>query len=182
AVAAIVYNPTGAPIVMNGDRGSAEIPAVMIGDADGQRLVDRLAAEDEIEVRLVAGIFIEGSETANVVADFSSRGPNLSEADFLKPDVTAPGVDILGGHTPQVANGLRGEQFQYLSGTSMAAPEAAGVAALLKEAHPDWTPAMLKSALTTSARTNVVRGDGETSADPFETGAGHIDPNRAVEP
>src|SRR5690606_18122545 len=90
AVAAIVYNPTGAPIVMNGDRGSAEIPAVMIGDADGQRLVDRLAAEDEIEVRLVAGIFIEGSETANVVADFSSRGPGLSEADFLKPDVTAP--------------------------------------------------------------------------------------------
>src|SRR5690606_5664602 len=84
ALAAIIYNPTGAPIVMNGDRGSASIPAVMIGAADGQRLVDRLAAGDEVEVRLMAGLFLEGSETGNIVADFSSRGPDLSEPDFLK--------------------------------------------------------------------------------------------------
>ena len=54
----------------------------------------------------------------NVVADFSSRGPSLSDANFVKPDVTAPGVDILAGQTPDVANGLRGETYQYMSGTS----------------------------------------------------------------
>src|SRR5690606_35754912 len=182
ARAAIVYNPTGGPIVMNGDRGSVGIPAVMIGAADGQRLADRLAGGDAIEVRLLAGLFIEGHETGNVVADFSSRGPGLSEADFLKPDVIAPGVEILGGHAPDVANGLRGETFQYLSGTSMAAPEAAGGAALLKEAHPDWSPAAIMSSLTTSARPDVVRPGGEGQADPFEIGAGHIDPNRAIDP
>src|SRR5690606_20362322 len=182
AVAAIVYNPTGGPIVMNGDAGSGAIPAVMIGAAGGQPLADRLAAGDEIEVRLIGGLFIEGNETGNVVADFSSRGPDLSEADFVKPDVTAPGVEILAGHTPDVANGMRGETFQYLSGTSMAAPEAAGVAALLKEAHPDWSPAAIKSALTTSARGGLLRPGNESEADPFEVGAGHIEPNSAIDP
>ncbi len=182
AVAAVVYSTSGAPIVMNGDRGSVTIPAVMIGVADGQRLADALAGGETVEARLAAGLFIEGRDTGNIVADFSSRGPGLSEPDFLKPDVTAPGVEILGGHTPEVANGLRGETFQYLSGTSMAAPEAAGVAALLKEAHPEWSAAAIKSALTTSARRNVVRPGNEEPADPFEVGAGHIDPNRAIDP
>ena len=95
--------------------------------------------------------------------------------------MTAPGIDILAGQTPDVANGVRGETYQYLSGTSQAAPEVAGVAALLKEAHPDWTPGMLKSALMTSAYQGVIRSDG-SAADPLDMGAGHIDPNRAVDP
>jgi hypothetical protein len=99
----------------------------------------------------------------------------------LKPDITAPGVNILAGHTPDVANGLRGETFQYFSGTSQAAPEAAGVAALLKGAHPEWSPGTLKSALMTSAYQDVVREDGD-AAIPFDMGAGHIDPNKAVDP
>jgi subtilisin family serine protease len=182
AVAAIVYNTTGAPIVMNGDSGSVGIPAVMIGAADGQRLVDRLTDGADIDVRMLRGVFIEGSDTGNRMAAFSSRGPALSEPDFLKPDITAPGVDILAGHTPEVANGLRGEQYQYLSGTSMAAPEVAGIAALLKEAHPDWSAGRLKSALSTSAHDGVVTASGARKADPFERGAGHVDANRAVDP
>ena len=59
--------------------------------------------------------------------------PSLADANFSKPDVTAPGVDILAGQTPAVANGLKGETFQYMSGTSQSAPETAGVAALLKK-------------------------------------------------
>ncbi len=181
AVAVVVYNNSGSPMVMNGDVGSVGIPAVMIGTADGQRLVDRLAAGDEVTLKLAKGIFLPFHEDGNVMADFSSRGPALSDQNFLKPDVTAPGVDILAGQTPDVANGLRGETYQYLSGTSQAAPEVSGVAALLKEAHPDWAPGRLKSALMTSAYQGVVRSDG-TAADPLDMGAGHIDPNHAVDP
>jgi subtilisin family serine protease len=191
AIAVVVYNNDGPPLAMNGDAGSVGIPAVMIGSADGQVLVDRIAAdaedddeesaEETVTAKLARGIFVALSADGNVVADFSSRGPSLSDANFVKPDVTAPGVDILAGHTPAVANGLRGENYQYLSGTSQAAPEVAGVAALLKEAHPEWSPATLKSALMTSSYPGVLREDGEP-ADAFDMGAGHIDANRAVAP
>jgi subtilisin family serine protease len=187
AIAVVVYNDSDdPPIVMNGDTGSVGIPAVMIGNADGAVLVDRLAADAETEeqqvaLRLARGIFASVPSDGNVVADFSSRGPSLSDSNFVKPDVTAPGVDILGGHTPDVANGLLGEWYQYMSGTSQSAPEVAGVAALLKEAHPGWSPAALKSALMTTTYVEVVRGDGEP-ADAFDMGAGHIDANRAVDP
>jgi subtilisin family serine protease len=198
AVAAVVYNDSDDPIiVMNGDTGSVDIPAVMIGRADGEVLVDRLAAnaeddefddfddfgdeEEAVTVRLARGLFASIAGEGNVVADFSSRGPGLSDANFVKPDVTAPGVDILGGQTPDVANGLRGEWYQYMSGTSQSAPMVTGVAALLKEAHPGWSPSALKSALMTTTYIEVLRGDGE-AADAFDMGAGHIDANRAVDP
>jgi subtilisin family serine protease len=191
AVAVIVYNDSGPPTTMNGDAGSVDIPAVMIGNADGQVLVDRLAAdaedddeepeEEQVRVRLARGIFTALQGSGNTVADFSSRGPSLSNPTFLKPDVAAPGVDILGGQTPEVANGLRGELFQYLSGTSQAAPEVSGVAALLKEAHPNWSPSSLKSALMTSAYGGLRRQNGGL-ADGFDVGSGHIAPNSAVDP
>jgi subtilisin family serine protease len=191
AIAVVVYHDTGAPIVMNGDSGSVDIPAVMISNADGEVLVDRLVADAEdddaetddelVSVRLARGIFASLPGEGNVVADFSSRGPSLSDANILKPDVTAPGVDILGGQTPDVANGLRGETYQYMSGTSQSAPEVTGVAALLKEAHPGWSPSALKSALMTTAYVEVVNTDGEP-ADAFDMGAGHIDANRATDP
>ena len=190
AIAVVVYNNSGPPMVMNGDIDSVGIPAVMIGADEGQVLVDRLAADagdDEVEtddevvtVRLARGIFASVPGTPNVVVDFSSRGPSLSDSNFIKPDVTAPGVDILGGQTPDIANGLRGETYQYMSGTSQAAPEVTGVAALLKEAHPTWSPSALKSALMTTTYVEVDRADGEP-ADAFDMGAGHIDPNRAID-
>ena len=190
AIAVVVYDNAGPPIVMNGDTGSVGIPAVMIGADDGQVLVDRLADdpddgfgtdEEAVTVRLARGIFAAVPGSPNIVADFSSRGPSLSDANFVKPDVTAPGVDILGGQTPDVANGLRGELYQYMSGTSQSAPEVTGVAALLKEAHPSWSPAALKSALMTTTYVEVQRADGEL-ADAFDMGAGHIDANRAIDP
>ena len=182
AIGAIVYNDAaGPPIVMNGTE-LVGIPAVMIGLNDGQSLVDRLAGGDTITLRLEKGSFLEKRESGNQMAGFSSRGPSLSESDFLKPDITAPGVDILAGQTPDVANGLKGEYFQYLSGTSMAAPETAGIAALLKQANPDWSPSTIKSAIMTTAYQDVVLEDGETQAGPFDMGAGHVDPNLAIDP
>jgi hypothetical protein len=167
---------------MTGARGSVNIPAVMINQSDGQLLLDELQSDAAIEVTLDSGLILSVAETGNVLADFSSRGPNLTAPDILKPDVVAPGVNILAGQTPDVANGIRNELFQYLSGTSMSTPQVAGIAALIREAHPDWSPAAIKSALVTTARQDIVREDGVTPADPFDIGGGHVVPNSAVEP
>ncbi len=182
AQAVLVFNNQGEPIVMTGTRNSVRIPALMIGQADGQLLLERLVDEDPVEVTLDSRVFLTVRDQGNQMQGFSSRGPSAWLPDVLKPDVTAPGVDILAGHTPDVANNVRGERFQYLSGTSMAVPHVAGVAALLKEAHPDWSPAALRSALVTTARQDIRKEDNRTAADPFDFGGGHIVPNAAVAP
>ncbi|WP_420452333.1 S8 family peptidase [Ilumatobacter sp.] len=113
----------------------------------------------------------------SVMADFSSRGDNVVAQDVIKPDVTAPGVNILAGHTPVPTSGAPGQLFQSISGTSMSSPHVAGLFALLRQAHPEWTAAMAKSAVMTTARQDVFKEDGVTPADPFDMGAGHIDPS-----
>ena len=182
AKAVVVFSDQGEPIVMTVARNSVRIPALMIGQADGQLLRDRLVAEDPVEVTLDSRLFLTIRDQGNQMQGFSSRGPSAVEPNVLKPDVTAPGVDILAGHTPDVANNVQGERFQYLSGTSMAVPHVAGIAALLKEAHPDWSPAALKSAFVTTARQDIRKEDNSTAADPFDLGGGHLVPNRAVKP
>jgi subtilisin family serine protease len=182
AIGAVIYNPTGDPFVMNGTQGSVGIPAVMIGPADGAFLVDAIFAGDEPEVRMAYGLLVTLRETGDVVTSWSSRGPSLSENDFIKPDLVAPGQNILAGSTPDIANGTRGEYYQYLSGTSMATPMVAGIAALLKEARPDFTPGMLKSALMTTALRDLVVEDGEFVANPFDMGSGRVNGNAALDP
>ncbi len=133
----------------------------------------------------VEGTFTAGTPRdgqADVVADFSSRGP---AGDFLKPDVTAPGVQILAGTTPtpeSIVEGPPGEYFQAIAGTSMSAPHVAGSGILMLAEHPQWTPGQVRSALMTTATTSLVKEDGETPADPFDIGAGRIDLGAARNP
>ena len=181
AIAALVYNIAGDPIVMNGVSGLSDIPALMIGQADANLILAELDASSIVTVLLDKDLFLKQSESGNVMASFSARGPGPS-ADILKPDLTAPGVNILAGFTPDAVNAMPGENFAYLSGTSMSTPHIAGVAALLLQAHPDWSPAVIKSALMTTARQSITAPDGETAAHPFDFGSGHIVPNDAVDP
>lgn len=119
---------------------------------------------------------------ADMMAAFSSRGPL---GDWIKPDVTAPGVQVLAGMTPQPTGSVNGPPdnlYQAIAGTSMSSPHAAGVSALVKAAHPTWTPEEIKSALMTSSLQAVVKEDGSTAATPFDMGAGSIRANRAVSP
>ena len=113
----------------------------------------------------------------NMMASFSSRGPDPVAMDIIKPDVTAPGINILAGASP-IHNGVeaQGELFQAIMGTSMSSPHVAGVFALMKQAHPKWSPAMAKSALMTTAYQDILKENGVTPADPFDIGAGHINP------
>ena len=181
AAAAVVYNIAGDPIVMNGTSGESDIPAVMIGQGDGNLIIAELDDDVEVTVVLDDGQLLVEDETGNIMATFSSRGPG-PVPDILKPDVSAPGVNILAGYTPDATNATPNEDFAYLSGTSMSTPHVAGVAALLLQAHPEWSPSAIKSALMTTARQSLFAADGETPANPFDYGAGHIVPNDANDP
>jgi subtilisin family serine protease len=181
AIAALVYNNAGDPIVMHGTEGLSDIPALMIGQADANLILAELDAANDVTVVLDKSFLLTTTDTGNVMASFSARGP-APVADILKPDVTAPGINILAGFTPDAANAARGENFAFLSGTSMSTPHVAGAAALILQAHPTWTPSAIKSALMTTARQDIKASAGLGDANPFDFGAGHIAPNNAFDP
>ncbi len=158
------------------------IPGVMIDNAPGLAILDAITNGATVNATLSDGLYVTEQLTGNIMAGFSSRGPYPTVPDWIKPDITAPGVRILAGDTPEPNDGSFGGFFQYLQGTSMSSPHIAGLAALVKQKHKNWTPAMIKSALMTTSRQNVFKEDGVTKADPFDFGAGHVDPNKAIEP
>ncbi|XP_065882270.1 subtilisin-like protease SBT3 [Euphorbia lathyris] len=131
------------------------------------------------------------TKPAPQVAHFSSRGPDPINPGILKPDILAPGVDVLAAFKPDpiIKIGRYGLVTDYalLSGTSMAAPHVAGVAALLKNVHPEWSPAAIRSAMMTTAYNLDNTGDvlkdqrSGLATTPLEFGAGHINPNEAMD-
>lgn len=141
--------------------------------ADGTAFLAFMAAHPTATATFTDAV--KGTDKGDAMAAFSSRGPG---GQFLKPDITAPGVQILAGNTPtpdEVPSGPAGEYFQAIAGTSMSAPHIAGAAILLKGLHPEWTPGAIKSAMMTTAKTSVVKEDLTTPADPFDMGAGRVD-------
>ncbi|MDO6475998.1 S8 family serine peptidase [Alteromonas sp. 1_MG-2023] len=181
ATAVVVYDNGGGVTVMGGDFVGG-IPGGMVTEAVGSMLNSSAVEGGNVTVTMSAGTYVEQEETGNIMADFSSRGPNASTLDVIKPDITAPGVRILAATSDTPMFGEQGKQVAYLSGTSMSSPHIAGMAALLIDQHPDWTPAQVKSALMTTAYQDVTKEDGSTPADPFDFGAGHAAPVSAMEP
>lgn len=120
-------------------------------------------------------------DPAPSMAIFSSRGPNPVSPDLIKPDITAPGFQIMAGYSPFPDPGSTppGELFAAIAGTSMSSPHVAGLFALLKQAHPDWSAAAAKSALMTTAYQDVRDNDRVSLADPFDFGSGHANPGKA---
>lgn len=133
-----------------------------------------------------------GTKPAPFMAAFSSRGPNTLTPEILKPDITAPGVSVIAAYTK--AQGPTNQQFDKrrvefnsLSGTSMSCPHVSGIVGLLKAIYPHWSPAAIKSAIMTTANTidNVwepILNSSSLKASPFSYGAGHVQPNRAMDP
>jgi subtilisin family serine protease len=151
------------------------LPAIHIINPDGLAVKAYIAAAGAGATATLSSA-AQAPAQGSVMAAFSSRGPNGFAPDVITPDVTAPGVNILAGNTPTPFGSAPGQFFQAISGTSMASPHVAGVYLLMKQAHPEWTPAEAKSALMTTARQDVTKEDGVTPADPFDMGAGHIRP------
>ncbi|KAI5321406.1 hypothetical protein L3X38_030477 [Prunus dulcis] len=133
-----------------------------------------------------------GAKPAPFMASFSSRGPNTIEQSILKPDITAPGVSIIAAYTG--AEGPTDQKFDKRrvsfnteSGTSMSCPHVSGIVGLLKTLHPSWSPAAIKSAIMTTARKRdnkkeAMQDSSKARATPFAYGAGHVQPNRAMDP
>lgn len=165
--------------------------------AVGQKIGDLIKAYLHLEANPTATITPGGTQIgvqpSPVVAAFSSRGPNSITPEILKPDLIAPGVNILAGWTGAagptgIDSDKRRVSFNIISGTSMSCPHASGLAALIKAAHPEWSPAAIKSALMTTAYSTYKNGkpieDVATGnpATPFDFGAGHVDPVAALDP
>jgi subtilisin family serine protease len=167
AVGMILYNLPLADV----ESDNHFLPAIHL--ADGTAFLAFMTSHPAVVGSWPNGFKADGQ--GDVMAAFSSRGPG---GQFLKPDITAPGVQVLAGNTPvpdDVASGPAGNYYQAIAGTSMSSPHIAGSAILMKALHPTWTPGKIKSALMTTATTNVVKEDLTTPADPFDFGAGRVD-------
>lgn len=169
------------------------LPAVAVGEKEGKVIKEYAMTSKRATASLeILGTRV-GIKPSPVVAAFSSRGPNFLSLEILKPDLLAPGVNILAAWSGDMApsslsSDKRRVKFNILSGTSMSCPHVSGVAALIRSRHPDWSPAAVKSALMTTAyvHDNMLKpltdAAGEEPSSPYDHGAGHIDPLKAIDP
>ncbi|CAM9002280.1 unnamed protein product [Rhodiola kirilowii] len=169
------------------------LPSATVGQKTGEAIKQYLFKEAKATATIKSGGTKLGIQPSPVVAAFSSRGPNTLTPQILKPDIIAPGVNILAGWTGTAGpTGMetdkRDVKFNIISGTSMSCPHVSGLAALVKAAHPDWSPGAIRSALMTTAYSVYKNGQiiediatGSPST-PFDIGAGHVDPVAALDP
>ncbi|KAF9625837.1 hypothetical protein IFM89_027436 [Coptis chinensis] len=193
---ALSYNAGGMIIQDDRDRfqdfcWNYPLPTSLLTSGDAEKVSSYMTSTEPISdvlvnrnpVATISKSEILRDANAPKVVTFSSRGPDTHTPGILKPDITAPGTDILAAWSPvappTVSNDVRSVKYNMISGTSMSCPHVTGAAAYVKTFHPDWSPSAIKSALMTTAfPLNATRNpDAE-----FSYGAGHIDPVKAVNP
>nr|CAB3457680.1 unnamed protein product [Digitaria exilis] len=170
---------------------SFDIPCVQVDYQVGTAILAYTTSTRNPTVQFSSAKTILGELIGPEVAYFSSRGPSSLSPAVLKPDIAAPGVNILAAWTPAAAisSAIGSVNFKIDSGTSMSCPHISGVVALLKSMHPNWSPAAVKSALVTTANVHdnygfeiVSEAAPYNQANPFDYGGGHVNPNRAAHP
>ncbi|XP_054824028.1 subtilisin-like protease 1 [Prosopis cineraria] len=161
------------------------LPAVHVSYAAGLAIKNYINSTNTPTATILFKGTIIGDSLTPAVVSFSSRGPSQASIGILKPDIIGPGVNILAAWGVSVDNKI--PAYNVVSGTSMSCPHLSGIAALLKRAHPEWSPAAIKSAIMTTANTVNLAGEPILDerllpADIFATGAGHVNPNKASDP
>ncbi|XP_040377435.1 subtilisin-like protease SBT5.3 [Oryza brachyantha] len=168
------------------------LPATHVKFSDGQRIFSYLKKTKNPSGTITRPETRLGAKPAPFMASFSSKGPNTVTPGILKPDITAPGVSVVAAWTranspTDLAFDKRRVAFNSESGTSMSCPHVAGIVGLLRTLRPDWSPAAIRSALMTTA-TDVdndrhpILNSSSVAASPFNYGAGHVSPSRAMNP
>ncbi|TKW16560.1 hypothetical protein SEVIR_5G306800v4 [Setaria viridis] len=168
------------------------LPGTAVSAADAKTILGYINSSSSPTAVLVPSRTVMDVRPSPVMAQFSSRGPNVLEPNILKPDITAPGLNILAAwseaSSPTKLDGdHRVVQYNIMSGTSMSCPHVSAAVLLLKAAHPDWSAAAIRSAIMTTATTNnaeggpIMNGDGSVGG-PMDYGSGHIRPNHALDP
>ncbi|KAL8192137.1 hypothetical protein R6Q57_027999 [Mikania cordata] len=169
------------------------LPATAVTSDDAIQILKYINSTKEAQTAYIyPGRTVLQVKPAPSMAAFSSRGPNAISPEILKPDIAAPGLNILAawteGNSPtKIETDHRRVKYNLLSGTSMACPHIAAAAALIKAIHPDWSSAAIKSALITTAGslnnagTQITDASGNP-ADPFQFGSGHFIPENAADP
>ncbi|KAM3740679.1 hypothetical protein ACB098_08G117300 [Castanea mollissima] len=158
------------------------IPAAFIDTNVGDKIEIYVNSTRAPQAVIYKSVAIHNAATP-FVASFSSRGPNTISSTLMKPDIVAPGIDILAAYSKlsSVTGDLEDNRFDVyniISGTSMACPHVTAAAAYIKTFHPRWSPAAIKSALMTTASELKIK-DAQAE---LAYGAGQIDPVRALHP
>lgn len=178
AVGVIVFNGVSdVPIVMGGIE-TTTIPALMIGLADGNAIVNFISTVIATDVQALMSsttVYALIDALGNVLNPGSLTGPNNS-FNVTKPDINGPGTSIFAAYADA---GAPAPQYNFLTGTSMSAPHVAGSAALLVAAQPTWTPSEIKSAMMMTADSSGTRSDG-SSVTADDVGSGTVDLSKAA--
>jgi len=184
----VIYNNRDGDAILNMSCGShcepgeINISSILISENDGLGLLDHFdesgADGSAIEVSTLA---FQAGNDPDIVTGFSSRGPAVG--NLLKPDIAAPGVNILAqGYGQGVIGEDRHLGYGQASGTSMAGPHVAGAAVLLKQLYPQWSPDAIKSALMSTAQYMEIYNPDGSPAQPLDMGAGRLDVAAAMDP
>ncbi|ESR37507.1 hypothetical protein CICLE_v10030373mg [Citrus x clementina] len=166
------------------------IPATLIGQEEAQELQAYTTTGKNPIARIYPTQTILKTKPAPEMAAFSSMGPNIITADIIRPDITAPGVNILAEWSPVAieATAERSVDYNIISGTSMSCPHVSAVAAIIKSHHPSWSPAAIMSAIMTTAtvlnnnQQQIRRDPNGSQTTPFDNGSGHINQVAAMNP
>ncbi|KAJ0970479.1 hypothetical protein J5N97_023356 [Dioscorea zingiberensis] len=168
------------------------LPASHISNADAKKIISYIKNNPDPKATIIFKGTQFAASPAPAIAFFSGRGPSLFNGGIIKPDIVAPGVNILAAWPTEFGpnpTGNKTSTFNFDSGTSMATPHIAGIVADLKKNHPDWSPAAIKSAIMTTAYVKDLDGHpiGDEAfmykpASYFAMGAGHVDPDKANDP
>ncbi|XP_047333236.1 subtilisin-like protease SBT5.6 isoform X2 [Impatiens glandulifera] len=168
------------------------LPGITISRNNIDPLINYIRTTTNPMATLYRGSTILGTKPAPEMSIFSGRGPNSFEPNILKPDITAPGLNILAawseGTSPTtLVDDHRVVKYNLASGTSMSCPHVSALAVLIKAIHPSWSSAAIRSALMTTAgqENNIgkpIRDANGKTATPFDLGSGHVRPYKAMDP